>query len=101
MHQDYKNPVIRWLRDRQLSAFSREEISRDDMLQQIESAERFIAGLKPEDKHAAAQVVSHILGESLPEAGNRKITSADLLHDSASDGRRSFRRSGTQCRSRR
>ncbi len=81
MHQDYKNPVIRWLRDRQLTALSREEILRDDVLQQIEAAERFIVGLKPEENYPAAQVVSQILGQSLPEAGNRKIASAELLHD--------------------
>lgn len=76
MHQDYKNPVIRWLRDRQLSSASREE-----MLTQIESAECFIAGLDTDASYPAAQVVSEIIGESLPEAGNRKISSADLLHD--------------------
>lgn len=76
MHQDYKNPVIRWLRDRQLSS-----ASRDEMLTQIDTAERFIAGLDTEASYPAAQVVSEIVGESLPEAGNRKISSADLLHD--------------------
>ncbi len=81
MHQDYKNPVIRWLRDRQLTALSREEILREDVVQQIEAAERFIVGLKADENYAAAQVVSQIIGQSLPEAGNRKIASADLLHD--------------------
>lgn len=76
MHQDYKNPVIRWLRDRQLSS-----ASRDEMLTQIDAAERFIAGLDTDASYPAAQVVSEIVGESLPEAGNRKIASADLLHD--------------------
>ncbi len=76
MHQDYKNPVIRWLRDRQLSAASREE-----MLSQIEAAERVLIGLGADASYPAAQVVSQIVGESLPEAGNRKISSADLLHD--------------------
>lgn len=81
MHQDYKNPVIRWLRDRQLSAASREEVSREQLLQQIEAAEQFIVELNPDDNYPAAQVVSQIVSESLPEAGNRKISSADLLHD--------------------
>ncbi|MEM8945892.1 MAG: sigma-70 family RNA polymerase sigma factor [Planctomycetota bacterium] len=76
MHQDYKNPVIRWLRDRQLSS-----ASRDEMLAQIEAAERFIVGLNADTSYPAAQVVSEIVGQSLPEAGNRKIASADLLHD--------------------
>lgn len=76
MHQDYKNPVLRWLRDRQLSAASREE-----MLSQIEAAERVVLGLGAETSYPAAQVVSQIVGEPLPEAGNRKISSADLLHD--------------------
>ena len=75
MHQDYKNPVLRWLRDRQLSA------AREEMLSQIEAAERLLLGLDPKASYPAAQVVSQIVGESLPEAGNRKISSADLLHD--------------------
>ena len=76
MHQDYKNPVIRWLRDRQLAAASREQL-----LPQIEAAERVIVGLDTGGSYAAAQIVSQIVGQPLPEAGNRKISSADLLHD--------------------
>jgi len=76
MHQDYKNPVMRWLRDRQLSAASREEL-----LPQIEAAEKVIVGLDANASYPAAQIVSQIIGKSLPEAGNRKISSSDLLHD--------------------
>ena len=81
MHQDYKNPVIRWLRDRQLTAAQQEQLGRDDLIAQIEAAERFIVSLDPDKSYPAAQVVSEIVGESLPEAGNRKISAADLLHD--------------------
>jgi len=76
MHQDYKNPVIRWLRDRQLTAGSREQL-----LAQIEASEKVIVSLNADDTYPAAQIVSAIVGEPLPEAGNRKISSADLLHD--------------------
>ena len=76
MHQDYKNPVIRWLRDRQLQA-----ASRDEMLEQIEAAEKFIIGLQTNASYPAAEVVSEIVGTPLPEAGNRKISAKDLLHD--------------------
>ena len=76
MHQDYQNPVIRWLRDRQLAVASREQ-----MLPQIDAAERLIVGLDANATYPAAQVVSQVVGESLPEAGNRKIFGADLLHD--------------------
>jgi len=78
MHQDYKNPVIRWLRDRQLTA-----ASRDEKLSQIEAAERVILEISAGSlaSSPAARVVSQIVGEPLPEAGNRKISRADLLHD--------------------
>ena len=76
MHQDYKNPVIRWLRDRQLGT-----ASRDETLEQIEAAEKVIIGLDAETSYPAAQIVSQIVGQPLPEAGNRKIPSAELLHD--------------------
>lgn len=75
MHQDYKNPVLRWLRDRQVS------VSRDEMLQQIESTENVIADIKADASYPAAQIVSQIVGAPLPEAGNRKISGTDLLHD--------------------
>ena len=76
MHNDYKNPVIRWLRDRQLRQASREE-----MLAQIDAAERSISSLDAQRSYPAAEVVSQIVGESLPEAGNRKIPAAELVHD--------------------
>ncbi len=81
MHQDYKNPVLRWLRDRQLSAAQLTVKPREEILSQIEAAERILAGLDARASYPAAQVVSQIVGEPLPEAGNRKISSADLLHD--------------------
>ncbi len=76
MHEEYKNPVIRWLRSRQLH-----QASRETMLSQIEAAERLISSLDADSSYPAAEVVSQITGESLPEAGNRKIQAADLLHD--------------------
>ncbi len=76
MHQEYKNPVLRWLSDRQ-----RQQTSREAMLTQIEVAERLIASLEAERTYPAAEVVSQIAGEPLPEAGNRKISGQELLHD--------------------
>jgi RNA polymerase sigma factor (sigma-70 family) len=76
MHQEYKNPVIRWLSDRQ-----RQQSSREAMLTQIEVAERLIVSLDSEQSYPAAEVVSQIACESLPDAGNRKIPAAELLHD--------------------
>jgi len=76
MHQEYKNPVIRWLSGRQ-----RQHSSREAMLSQIEVAERLIVSLNFEQSYPAAEVVSQIAGESLPDAGNRKIPATDLLHD--------------------
>ena len=71
MHQDYKNPVIRWLRDRSLAAVERAETSRDELLDQIEAAEKFILGLRADVSYPAAEVVSEIVGQSLPEAGRQ------------------------------
>ncbi len=76
MHEDYNNPVIRWLRDRQLASATREE-----MLAQIEAAEQVLIDLDADSTYPAAKIVSQIVGEPLPEAGNRKISSEDLLHD--------------------
>jgi len=76
MHEDYKNPVIRWLRNRQLTTATREE-----MLPQIEAAEKVIVGLDTDASYPAAHVVSQVVGTPLPEAGNRKISGIDLLHD--------------------
>jgi len=76
MHQDYRNPVIRWLRDSRLAVASREA-----MLEQIEAAENLIVGLDAKLSYAAAQIVSEVVGEPLPEAGNRRISGADLLYD--------------------
>ncbi|MCG8449714.1 MAG: sigma-70 family RNA polymerase sigma factor [Pirellulales bacterium] len=76
MHTEYNNPVIRWLRDRQLAS-----VSRDALPQQIEATEGVIARLVLEKSYPAAQVVSEIAGLPLPEAGNRKIPGDILLHD--------------------
>jgi len=76
MHQEYKNPVLRWLSDRQ-----RKQTSREAMLTQIEVAEGLLASLDAKRSYAAAEVVSQIAGEPLPDAGNRKIPGHELLHD--------------------
>jgi len=76
MHENYKSPWVRWLRDRQQNQESREEI-----LSQIDSAESVIAQLELDGNYRAGEVLSHIAGEPLPEAGNRKIPGRDLLHD--------------------
>jgi RNA polymerase sigma factor (sigma-70 family) len=76
MHNDYKNPVIRWLSQREQS-----QTSRDGLLKQIEAAEQVITRLELDKSYPAAQIVSEIVGEPLPEAGNRKIPACELLHD--------------------
>lgn len=76
MHNDYHNPVIRWLRDRQL-----EKSARPALVTQIEAAERLIARLDAEKKYPAAEIVSEVVGESVPEAGNRRIEGNELIHD--------------------
>ena len=75
MHEQYKNPVIRWLRDQQQGA------PRESLLAQIPSAERLIAQLDSNKNYAAAEIVSEIVGAHLPEAGNRKIPGDVLMHD--------------------
>ncbi len=83
MHQDYRNPVIRWLRDSRLAAASPKAMlaQPEAMLTQIEAAENLIVTLQADSNYAAAKIVSEIVGQPLPEAGNRKISGADLLHD--------------------
>ncbi|MCH2113428.1 MAG: sigma-70 family RNA polymerase sigma factor [Pirellulales bacterium] len=76
MHTEYRNPVIRWLGERQCH-----QASSEALLKQLEATESVIAGLEPNKSYAAAKIVSEIVGESLPEAGNRKIPAADLQHD--------------------
>jgi RNA polymerase sigma factor (sigma-70 family) len=76
MHTDYKNPVIRWLGEREQAQTSREVLVR-----QIEATERMIFRLELGKSYPAAQVVAEIVGQPLPEAGNRKIAGFDLLHD--------------------
>lgn len=76
MHNEYKNPVIRWLRDRQIA-----QSLREDLIKQLAHTESFIAGLELKKSYCASNVVSEIVGESLPEAGNRKIPGDVLLHD--------------------
>ncbi len=76
MHQEYKNPVLRWLSERQ-----RGQTSREAMLLQIDLAEKLIATLEVERNYPAAEIVSQIVGHSIPEAGNRKIAGSELLHD--------------------
>ncbi len=76
MQTNYHNPVIRWLSERQ-----RQLASREALLRQSESAERVLVGLEPQRNYTAAQVVAEILGEPLPEAGNRKISGQQLQHD--------------------
>jgi len=51
------------------------------MLTQIEVAEGLIASLEVERSYPAAEIVSQIAGEPLPDAGNRKIPGHELLHD--------------------
>ena len=75
MHNEYKNPVIRWYRD------SQQDASRGNMLTRIDAAEKLIASVVPEDNYPAAEVLSLIEGKPLPEAGNRKISGADLVND--------------------
>jgi len=76
MHQDYKSPLVRWLRDRQ-----QQQISRESVLSQIDAAEQLIAKIDTHGNYPAGEVLPHIVGEPLPEAGNRKISGSDLVHD--------------------
>ena len=76
MHSEYKNPVIRWLRDIQLETQPREGLPR-----LIEATEQFIASMVLEKSYPAAQVAAAIVGQATPEAGNRKIPGDVLLHD--------------------
>jgi RNA polymerase sigma factor (sigma-70 family) len=76
MHTEYRNPVIRWYRDIQQS-----DVSRSDMLARIDAAERLIATIDVESSYPASEVLSHISGAPVPEAGNRKIPGSDLVND--------------------
>ncbi len=76
MHQDYKSPLVRWLRDRQ-----QQQMTRESALAQIDAAEQLIAKIDSEGNYPAGEVLPHIAGEPLPQAGNRKIAGRDLVHD--------------------
>jgi RNA polymerase primary sigma factor/RNA polymerase sigma factor len=76
MHQDYKSPLVRWLRDRQ-----QQQMTRESALAQIDAAEQLIAKIDAEGNYPAGEVLPHIAGEPLPQAGNRKIAGRDLVHD--------------------
>jgi len=76
MHQDYKSPLVKWLRDRQQQLKSRESV-----LSQIDAAEKLIGKIDTYGNYPAGEVLPHIAGEALPEAGNRKISGSDLVHD--------------------
>ena len=76
MHQDYKSPLVRWLRDRQ-----QQQKSRESVLTQIDAAEQLIGNIDTFGNYPAGEVLPRIAGEPLPEAGNRKISGSDLVHD--------------------
>ncbi len=76
MHQEYKNPVVRWLRDRQ-----RYQPARETILANVEAAEQLIGQLSAVDRYPADEVLSRVANEPLPEAGKRNISGSDLLHD--------------------
>ena len=49
MHTDYKNPVIRWLSQREQS-----QIAREVLIKQIEATESLISEIEPEKSYPAA-----------------------------------------------
>ncbi len=75
MHTEYKSPVIRWYRETQ------EQASQSAMLARINAAEQFIASIDATASYPAAEVLSRIDGNPIPEAGNRKIPGSELLND--------------------
>ena len=76
MHQDYKSPLLKWLRDRQ-----QQQMSRETALSQINAAEQLIGKIDADTNYPAGEVLPHIAGEPLPQAGNRRIPGSDLVHD--------------------
>ena len=76
MHQDYKSPLLLWLRDRQ-----QQQLTRESALSQINAAEQLIGQIDKETNYPAGEVLPHIAGEPLPQAGNRRIPGGDLVHD--------------------
>lgn len=76
MHHDYKSPLLKWLRDRQ-----QQQMTRESALSQINAAEQLIGKIDAETNYPAGEVLPHIAGEPLPQAGNRRIPGSDLVHD--------------------
>ncbi len=76
MHQDYKSPLLKWLRDRQ-----QQQLTRESALSQINAAEQLIGKIENDGNYPAGEVLPHIAGEPLPQAGNRRIPGSDLVHD--------------------
>ena len=76
MHQDYKSPLLKWLRDRQ-----QQQMTRESALSQINAAEQLIGKIDATNNYPAGEVLPHIAGEPLPQAGNRRIPGSDLVHD--------------------
>ena len=62
MHENYRSPFVRWLRDRQQA-----EASRDDVLTQIEAAEGLIASLDSDQRYQVGEVLPRITNEPLPD----------------------------------
>ena len=76
MHQDYKSPLLKWLRDRQ-----QQQLTRESALSQINAAEQMIGKIDSEGNYPAGDVLPRIAGEPLPQAGNRRIPGDELVHD--------------------
>lgn len=76
MHQDYKSPLLKWLRDRQ-----QQQMTRESALSQINAAEQLIGKIDSTTNYPAGEVLPRIAGEPLPQAGNRRIPGSDLVHD--------------------
>jgi RNA polymerase primary sigma factor/RNA polymerase sigma factor len=76
MHQDYKNNVMRDLRDQQVRFAPRPK-----KLQQVEAAERLIAELRADKTYTYEYVCFRITGYRPEAQAQTPISGVDLLHD--------------------
>ncbi|MCA9260687.1 MAG: hypothetical protein KDA61_15850, partial [Planctomycetales bacterium] len=74
MHADYKNPLVRQLRD-----YHQQE-PRERLLARIDAAERLISKVDIDEKYPSEQVLEQLNASNDVEP-RRKIAGRDLVHD--------------------
>jgi RNA polymerase primary sigma factor/RNA polymerase sigma factor len=75
MHADYKNPLVRQLRDHH------QQSSREQLIARIDAAEQLIAKVDPEIDYRPRQVLDQLTHTPPEGAPSRRIPGRELVHD--------------------